>query len=365
MMSAAPEVDRLEVAPYRLPTDQPESDGTLEWDSTTIVVVHAHGGGHTGVGYTYASPAAAEVVRNDLAPVVVGRPVMPVRAAWRAQVDAVRNLGWPGLVSCAISAVDVALWDLAARCQDQPLGALLGRIHDEVPAYGSGGFCSYELHTLAAQLDGWASAGMRRAKIKVGRRPNRDAHRIRAALDALDGRATLMVDANGAYQRKEALGWAERFAADGIDWFEEPVSSDDLEGLRLLRDRGPGGLDVTAGEYGYHLPYFHHMLDAGAVDCLQADVTRCGGFTGFAEVAALCDARSLEISAHGAPQLAMHACVAAWHVRHVEWFHDHVRLEGQFFDGVIEPLDGVLRPDPDRIGLGLHLRCADAEPHRI
>lgn len=206
---------------------------------------------------------------------------------------------------------------------------------------------------------------MDRVKIKVGRDPADDDRRVAAAVDALGGRASLMVDANGAYQRKEALAWAERFAGAGVDWLEEPVSSDDLDGLRLLRDHGPAGVDIAAGEYGYHLPYFHHMLEAGAVDCLQADVTRCGGFTGFAQVAALCDARSLDLSAHCAPQLAVHVCAATWHLRHLEWFHDHVRLEHLLFDGVLDAEDGALRPDPDRIGLGLELREADAAPFQI
>ncbi len=84
-------------------------------------------------------------------------------------------------------------------------------------------------------------------------------------------------------------------------WFEEPVSSDDLAGLHLIRDQGPGGMDIAAGEYGYDLHYFQHMLDAEAVDVLQADVTRCGGVTGFLQVGALCSAHCLELSAHCAP----------------------------------------------------------------
>jgi L-alanine-DL-glutamate epimerase-like enolase superfamily enzyme len=365
MSDHRPVVDRLDTAAYRVPTDEPESDGTLCWDSTTVVVVTAHAGDTIGLGSTYCGAAVESVVRDELAPVVSGRSALEVGGAWAAMVDAVRNLGWPGLVSCAISAVDVALWDLKARLLGLPVSVALGRVADGVEVYGSGGFCSYDDQTLANQLSGWVEQGMSRVKIKVGRDPGQDRHRLAVAGDALGGAARLMVDANGAYERKQALAWADIAAGAGVVWLEEPASSDDHEGLRLLRDRGPAGVDIAAGEYGYHLPYFHHLLDAGAVDCLQADVTRCGGFTGFGAVAALCQARSMDLSAHCAPQLSAHAGVAAPRVRHLEYFHDHVRLEALLFDGVLEPVDGVLRPERDRPGTGLELRAADAERYRI
>ena len=148
-------------------------------------------------------------------------------------------------------------------------------------------------------------------------------------------------------------------------WFEEPVSSDDLAGLRLIRDRAPAGMDIAAGEYGYMLPYFEAMLAAGAVDCLQADVTRCEGITGFMRVAALCQARSLELSAHCGPAIHLHPCCAAPSLRHLEYFHDHVRVERLLFDGVPEPVAGTLAPDLSRPGNGLELKTADAAPYAV
>jgi L-alanine-DL-glutamate epimerase-like enolase superfamily enzyme len=279
---------------------------------------------------------------------------------------AVRNLGRPGLVAEAVSAVDVALWDLHARLLGVPLVVALGAVHDGTPVYGSGGFTSYDDRTLAAQLAGWAGAGIPRVKIKVGRDPAADPHRVRVARDAIGDDVELFVDANGAWTRKQALAQAELFAGYGVRWLEEPVSSDDLEGLRLVRDRGPAGMDVAAGEYGYDLPYFHRMLDAGAVDCLQADVTRCGGLSALLRVGALCDARSMDLSLHCAPQVSAHAGTAVWHLRHLEYFHDHVRIEGMAFDGVLDPEpDGVLRPDRSRPGLGLQVRTAELERYRV
>jgi L-alanine-DL-glutamate epimerase-like enolase superfamily enzyme len=155
------------------------------------------------------------------------------------------------------------------------------------------------------------------------------------------------------------------FTEYGVSWFEEPVSSDDLEGLRLLRDRAPAGMNITAGEYGYDLFYFRRMLDAGAVDVLQADATRCAGITGFLRVGALCQARPLPLSAHCGPSLHAHPCCAVAPVRHVEYFHDHARIEHLLFDGALTPVKGVLQPDLSRPGLGLEFKRADAERYAV
>ncbi|MDN5759515.1 MAG: mandelate racemase [Tomitella sp.] len=359
-------VDRVEASAFTIPTDAPESDGTLAWESTTLILVTVHGGGQVGIGYTYAGPAAASIVGEKLAGTVEGTDAMRPQRAWAAMQHAVRNLGKPGLVAEAISAVDVALWDLYARLLGQPLCVAIGAVHETTPVYGSGGFTSYDDRRLSAQLAGWARQGIGRVKMKVGRNPGRDAHRVAAAREAIGDDVELFVDANGAYTRKQALLWAQRFAEWDVRWLEEPVSSDDLDGLRLLRDRGPGGMDIAAGEYGYHLPYFHRMLDAGAVDCLQADVTRALGISGVLRVAALCDARSMDLSLHCAPQVSAHVGTAVWHIRHLEYFHDHTRIEGMAFDGALTPEPpGVLRPDRTRPGLGVQVRWADLDRYRV
>jgi L-alanine-DL-glutamate epimerase-like enolase superfamily enzyme len=359
-------VEKITASAYTVPTEQPESDGTLAWDSTTLVLVEAEAGGRRGLGYTYAGPACVEVVSGKLAGVVSGQDAFTPAASWAAMQHAVRNLGKPGLVAEAISAVDIALWDLAARLREVPLTVAIGAVHDGTAVYGSGGFTSYDDATLAKQLAGWAVAGIPRVKMKVGRDPDADERRARVARAAIGDDVELFVDANGAYSRKEALLWAQRFAEHDVRWLEEPVSSDDLAGLRLVRDRGPAGVTVAAGEYGYDLPYFQHMLDAEAVDCLQADVTRALGISGVLRVAALCDARSMDLSLHCAPQVSAHVGTAVWHLRHLEYFHDHVRIEGMAFDGVLDPSeDGVLRPDRGRPGLGLEVRHTDLEDYRV
>ncbi len=353
-------VRELLVSAYTIPTDAPESDGTLEWTATTLVVVELSVGSVTGLGYTYADMATAAFVRERLAPVVCGMDAMNIPSAWGAMARAIRNLGRPGVASMAIAAVDIAMWDLKARLLTLPLVTLLGAARDAAPIYGSGGFTSYTEDRLATQLSDWTAHGISRVKMKVGRDAAADRHRVARAREAIGPLADLFVDANGAFSRKEALAQAEAFARSRVTWFEEPVSSDDLDGLRLLRDRAPPGMDIAAGEYGYDLAYFRRMLEAGAVDVLQADATRCAGITGFLQVAALCDARGLRLSAHCAPALHMHVACAAPAACHVEYFHDHARIEEMLFEGNIAPVRGALAPDLSRPGHGLELRHRDA-----
>lgn len=363
--STAVPIDRLEVRAYTVPTDAPESDGKLEWDSTTIVVVTAGAGGATGLGYTYQHASAAHLIDDLLAPMLVGRDALRVTARWTEMVRAVRNIRFPGIAAYAISAVDLALWDLKTRLLDLSLVDLLDAVHDAVPVYGSGGFTSYPVERLIDQLAGWVAEGFPAVKMKVGRHPGTDAARVAAVRRAVGDGVELFVDANGAFQRQAALRQGALFDEHRVSWFEEPVSSDDVDGLRLLRDRLPAGMEVAAGEYGCHLGEFRRLLDAGAVDCLQADITRCGGITGTRPVGDLCQANQIELSAHTAPQLSAHVFAAVGPLRHIEWFHDHVRLEGLLFDGNLPVADGLVRPDRTRPGHGLTLKERDVEPHRV
>jgi L-alanine-DL-glutamate epimerase-like enolase superfamily enzyme len=359
--SASPPVQGLDVATFTVPTDSPESDGTLSWDKTTMVLVQVHAAGHTGLGYTYADSAAATLIHGVLSQVVKGSDPMAVSATYMAMWRRIRNLGRPGICSTAISAVDCALWDLKARLLNLPLVTLLGQVRPGAPLYGSGGFTSYSDRQLAQQLAGWVEQGIPRVKMKIGRDPRRDLERVRVARQAIGHEPELFVDANGAYSRKQALYQAEFFTEFGVFWFEEPVSSDDLAGLRLIRQRAPAMMEIAAGEYGYDIFYFRRMLQAGAVDVLQADITRCGGVTGFLQVAGLCQAHNLPLSGHTAPALHAHAACAVYPFKNLEYFHDHVRIERMFFDGLPQLVNGELRPDLTRPGLGLELKQADAQ----
>jgi L-alanine-DL-glutamate epimerase-like enolase superfamily enzyme len=363
---AAP-VAALQAAAYTVPTDSPEADGTFSWDSTTMVLVQAAAGGKTGLGWTYAPAAAAGLVEGLLGPVVCGLDALDVPAAAAAMGRAVRNPGRTGLASYAVSAVDCALWDLKARLLDLPLHKLLGAVTDNVAVYGSGGFTTYSEDQLRSQLEGWVQGQeIPRVKIKIGQDSGtngpRDVERIRQARAAVGLDTELFVDANGAYTAKQAIRVLREVAAEHVTWFEEPVSSDHLAGLRVVRNAVDA--DVAAGEYGTGLPYFQRLCSADALDCLQADVSRCGGISEWLRIAAVAAAHGLEVSGHCAPHLSAAVAAATPNFRHLEWFHDHVRIENLFFDGTLEPDGGWVRPG-DSPGNGLALRAAEADKYRV
>lgn len=358
-------LQRVAASAYVIPTDLPEADGTLTWTSTTLVLAEVEAGGRHGLGFTYADASAAALIQRVLAPLVTGQDSMGTHALWLAMIRAVRNMGRAGIASTAIAAVDTALWDLKAKLLDVSLAQLLGPCRDRIALYGSGGFTSYSLEHLQEQLGEWARTGFRAVKMKVGTQPDLDPMRVSAARSAIGTDVELFVDANGAYSRKQALAMAERIAEDQVSWFEEPVSSDDLEGLRLLRDRAPVAMRIAAGEYSYDVPYVRRMLESQAVDVQQVDATRCLGITGFMQAGALCGAYMVPMSAHTSPSIHVHPCCALPAMLNLEYFHDHARLEHMLFEGALDPIDGTLAPARDRPGLGLEFKRADAERFAI
>lgn len=357
-------IEQLDVSAYTVPTASPESDGTLAWHETTLVLVEVGAAGIRAFGYSFADPATAHLIDALLKREVLNC-TLDVPAVWMKMLHAIRNLGRPGICSMAISAVDNALWDLKARLLDVSVADLLGRAHPAIRAYGSGGFTSYDTQTLQRQLAGWIEQGMRAVKMKAGTNPALDVERVRAAREAIGNDAALFVDANGAYERKQALAKAWEFADLGVTWFEEPVPSDDLDGLRSVRDRAPRGMLIAAGEYGYDMFYFRRMLQAGAVDILQADATRCAGISGFIAAGRLSAAFSIPFSAHTAPSIHAHAACALPAAINVEYFFDHYRIEQMFFDGALVPDGGLLKPDAARPGFGLECKRPDMERFKV
>lgn len=359
VIDGPPTIESVTVTTLRIPTERPESDGTLEWSSTQMVLVEVASDGCTGVGYTYSHAATATLIREQIAPQLLGVSAQAPPRAWVSAVAALRNLGRGGIASAAVAAVDIALWDLHARLAGVALCDLLGRVRDAIPGYGSGGFTSYDDHSLARQMQDYAEQGLRMVKMKVGRDPGADPHRVELARASVRDDCELFVDANGAYAVAEARALAQAFARADVRWFEEPVSSDDLAGLVAVRRGAPPGMAIAAGEYGFDAYYFARMLGADAVDVLQVDATRCAGVTGFVQAAALCVAHGRGLSTHCAPAIHAHLACASIPAVHAEIFHDHQRIESICFDGVPELRDGCLIPPRDRPGLGLEVRWAD------
>jgi L-alanine-DL-glutamate epimerase-like enolase superfamily enzyme len=362
-----PAVRDITSAVYVIPTDAPEADGTLAWDKTTMVLAVARAGAAEGIGWSYCAAAAHSVIADVLAGAVVGRSALDVPGAAAAMARAVRNIGRPGVAATAISAVDIALWDLKARLLGCSLARLLGHARDDVPVYGSGGFTNYSTRQTREQLTGWVERDhIPRVKIKIGENwggnERRDLERVALAREVIGPGTELYVDANGGYTTGQAVRMAARMAECGVTWFEEPVSSEDLAGLAAVRRQVLP--DVAAGEYSWSLADSARLIAAGAVDCLQLDVTRCGGVTEFLRGSALAASHNLESSGHCAPNLHARIGTAVPNLRHVEYFHDHQRIERIFFDGALSPAGGVMVPDPGQPGLGLTLREPDAERYR-
>ncbi len=351
-MTAA-SIDSLDVSAYTVDTPEPEADGTLTWDATTAVVVQAHAGEATGLGWTYSSPAAAAVISEELAGVVTGRDPFDITGAWEAMHRHCRNIGTRGLVMQALSAVDIALWDLKARLRDEPLSVLVGQARETVPIYGSGGFTTLDDTELGAQVATWQAAGCAAMKIKIGQdwgaNLTRDLARVCHLRELAGDDVELMVDANGGYSVAQARRAGAALDDLGVIWFEEPVSSDDIDGLRVVRHAVR--CDVAAGEYVSDR-YDARRL-APVVDCLQLDATRCGGYTGWLAGAAIAASHNLQVSAHCAPALHVPVAAAVTNLRHIEYFIDHTRLEPKLFDGLTTAANGALTPNTTSPGHGI------------
>jgi L-alanine-DL-glutamate epimerase-like enolase superfamily enzyme len=354
-------INQIRVRAFKIPTPYPESDGTLVWNETVLVLVELRADGAHALGFGYADLATAHFITTHFLELLKNADSTNIPFLHEQLIHRLRNMGRPGIASMALSIVDIALWDLKARLLGIPLIQLWGSMRPSIPVYASGGFTSYSLIELCAQMSEWKAAGMTRVKMKVGQHPEQDVERVRAVREIIGPQTEFYVDANGAYTRKQALAFAEAYRELGVSWFEEPVSSDDLEGLHFIRDHAPTGMTIAAGEYGYDLTYFQRMLAAQAVDTLQADVTRCGGFTEILKIAALCEAHHVPLSGHTAPTLHTHIALALNPIAHIEYFIDHYRIEQHLFEGAIIPLKGLATVDSHQSGLGLTLREKEAK----
>ena len=364
MLSSA-KITGCTVQAFTVPTDAPEADGTCTWEETTMVLVRLTAAGHTGLGYTYADTSAAKFAETLLQHCVSGTDAFAHGDIFQATLAHARNNGVTGIAAMAISAIDNALWDLRARILDVPLVNLLGRVRDGIPVYGSGGFTSYNDQQLTNQLGGWGERGFPMVKMKIGTHPQDDPRRVALARQTIGPDVALFVDANGAYTVPQAIEFAYTFAEQNVTWFEEPVSSDNLTGLSEIRERAPRGMEIAAGEYGYTAWYFRSMIEARAITTLQADATRCCGISGFLDAAALCWAANIPLSSHCGPSMHLHVCCAVPRAVHMEFFHDHARIERLFFDGFCEPKNGIMSPDLSRPGMGLELKEHDAQKFLI
>lgn len=359
-------IKKINVSAYTIPTETPvESDGTIEWHSTTLVLAEISAGNKTGIGYTYADKFAATLILSVLINEVVGMNALDIPAISNKMIRAIRNNGNTGIAMMAVSAVDNALWDLKAKLLELPLCLLLGQARNKMKIYGSGGFTSYNKNKLQQQLSIWAEEGFENIKIKIGREPSKDVERVNWARKAIGENVHLFVDANGAYMIKQAIDLSNQFSEYHVTWFEEPVTSDNLLGLKDIKNHAAAPMQIAAGEYGFNIFYYKKMLEANAVDVLQADATRCGGISNFMKVAHLAEAFQIPFSSHCAPALHLHAALSLPEFYIAEYFYDHARIENLLFDGISPPVNGYLEPNLQLPGLGFVFKFKDAEKYKL
>jgi L-alanine-DL-glutamate epimerase-like enolase superfamily enzyme len=287
--------------------------GEMRYFELVTVRVRDSDGGE-GVGYTYTvgagGAAIAELVARDLVPVVQGQRAADTEALWQRMWWRLHYGGRGGQAVSAISAVDIALWDLKAKRAGQPLYQALGGYDANVPCYAGGIDLGLPLPALIEQTDANLARGFRAIKMKVGRpRLSDDIARVRAMREHLGDDFPLMVDANMRWSVDEAIRAARALRDFNLVWLEEPTIPDDICGhARVLRD---GGLPVATGENLHTLHEFANLIRAEGVSFPEPDVTNCGGVTVFMKVAHLAESFNLPVTSHGAHDITVHLLAAA------------------------------------------------------
>ena len=339
---------------YLIPLPVALSDsthGTIKgFELVTVRVRDA--GGAEGVGYTYtvgAGGAAVQaLVARELAPLLAGRDADLIASHWQAMWWALHYGGRGGAQALAISAVDIALWDLRARRQGAPLWRVLGGFDPKVPCYAGGIDLDFPLDALLRQTDENVARGFRVIKMKVGRPSlSDDVERVRAMRRHLGPDFPLMVDANMRWSVDEAIRAARALVELHPVWLEEPIIPDDVPGhARIVRE---GGLPIAAGENLHTLYEFRQLIAAGGVTFPEPDVTNCGGVTAFMKVCHLAEAFNLPVTSHGAHDLTVHLLAAAPNRSYLE---AHGFGLDRFIAQPLRIKDG-LAIAPDRLGHGI------------
>lgn len=359
-------ITALDTAAYRVPLPIVLSDST-HGDITHFELITAHvrdADGQTGLGYTYTvdsgGTAVHALIARYLTPIVVGTEADAIEKTWQAMWWALHFGGRGGQTSLAISAVDIALWDLAAKRAGKPLWRHLGGYDPAVPCYAGGIDLQFTEAELLAQSDRFQQEGFRAIKMKVGRDSLReDVARVRAMRRHLGDDFPLMADANMRWSADTAIRAARLVADSDLVWLEEPTIPDDIAGhVRILRE---GGHPIAAGENLHSLNEFKELIAQGGVSFPEPDVAMVGGVTPFMKVAALAEAFNLPVTSHGVHDLTVHLLAASPNRSFLEI---HGFGLDRFIEQPMERRDGKAIA-PERPGHGIALLEAALAPYRI
>jgi L-alanine-DL-glutamate epimerase-like enolase superfamily enzyme len=308
-------------------------------------------------GFGVGTPIARDVIERVLKPLLVGQDPLCIEKLWDDMFWRVRGYGRKGVAFCAISAVDIALWDLKAKLFGVPLYRLLGPYTDRVPIYGSGGWTSYSEAELVREQTGYVERGIPRVKMKVakdfGRSEREDIKRLAAVRKAVGDNVEIYVDANNGYYAKQAIGMARHLAEYDVKWFEEPVLADDISGLAAIARAID--IPVATGEHEYTRYGFKSLIAEGGADIVQPDVGRVGGVTEWMKVAHLASAFNLPIAPHAVQLVHLHLACCIPNLKVVEYLGTAEEGDRIWYTEFPEQRDGYWSPYPDRPGLGLEL----------
>ena len=316
----------------------------------------------TDTGLEGLSPAGGgratqALVEGSFKELLVGENPLWVEKLWDDLFWCIRGVGRKGLAFCALSAVDIALWDLKAKHFNVPLYQLLGPYTESVPVYGSGGWTHFDLDELVAEQTHYVERGFKAVKMKVGKdfgkREREDIERLAAVRDAVGDDIEIYVDANNGYYAKQAIYMGKAFEEYGVGWFEEPVLADDIDGLAAVAKAID--IPVATGEHEYTKYGFKDLIARGGADIVQPDVARVGGVTEWLKVAHLAHAFNLPVAPHAYQLIHLHLACATPNLKVVEYLGVSEESDKLFYKGFPEPENGMWSPDPDKPGLGLEL----------
>jgi L-alanine-DL-glutamate epimerase-like enolase superfamily enzyme len=315
--------------------------------------------GLEGIGVTYhevGGEATRELIARNITPKLIGRDPLETEAIWQEFFHYLRGVGRKGLMYCALSAVDIALWDLKGKIVDLPLYRLLGGNRTKVPVYASGGWTSYTDEELVAEMQGMVARGFKTIKCKVGfeggQNIRRDAERIRKVREAVGPDIQLLVDANNSFDAATAIQLANRIREFDITFFEEPVFADDIAGLARFK-RGTD-IPLATGEHEYTKFGVRDLVANEAADIVQVDGARAGGYTEMLKCAAITQAWNLKFAPHAMENIHLQLVAALPNALFLERLLMFEELTAKVFDNAPVPVDGFMHV-PDLPGLGLRL----------
>jgi L-alanine-DL-glutamate epimerase-like enolase superfamily enzyme len=347
-------VKDIEVFHVTTPLDAPVSDSSFTIRNSGMVVVRVIVNPElSGYGMTFSVPVA-EYIHRTLKPVVTGRDPVCVETAWNAMRSATRSAGRKGVALLAMSAIDIALWDLRGKILGLPIYKLLGGSNCLIPVYASGGWLSYTLEQTVEEAKKNVADGYRTIKIKIGAEGGKnlraDVKKIEAVRSAIGDEIDLIVDANGIWDASTAIRFAQMVKDCNVSLFEEPVDADDIPGLRRVRETIQ--IPVATGENEYTKYGMRDLVLGEAVDVVQCDITRAGGFTEMQKISAIASAWNLRFAPHAWEFAGAHLMSDAPHALYLEKLSIQERIFQKAIFNYPLPRNGFYEI-PDKPGLGV------------